>query len=46
MEGLKNTNLLEAIIQLADSKDKGWKEKNYCYARFMVHYTTLYCTFQ
>lgn len=35
MEGLKNTNLLEAIIQLADSKDKGWKEKNYCYARFI-----------
>lgn len=25
MEGLKNTNLLEAIKQLADSKDKEWK---------------------
>lgn len=35
MEGLKNTNLLEAIKQLADSKDKEWKEKNYCYARFI-----------
>lgn len=35
MEGLKNTNLLEAIKQLADSTDKEWKEKNYCYARFI-----------
>lgn len=35
MEGVKNTNLIEAIKQLADSKDKGWQEKNYCYARFI-----------
>lgn len=35
MEELKNENLIGAINNLRKSKDKGWKEKNYCYARFV-----------
>lgn len=35
MEELKNESLIEAINNLRKSKGKGWKEKNYCYARFI-----------
>lgn len=41
MEGVKNTNLIEAIKQLADSKDKGWQEKKLLLCT--IHWCTIQC---